>query len=88
MKVIPTPAERPDEEEEDHHDHQTFTQGGLYTEAELAAWDDLITFPMYKRTLLTEISLGSCINENKCSAGTDTNQYDFSNLITNPILLT
>ena len=57
-------------------------KGGLYTKAEISAWEDLLAFPAYHKALQLSISLGSCIHQDMCNPVTGQAAYDLGNMET------
>ena len=68
--------------------HHTATLGGgLYTESEMEAWKQVLSFPAYHRALTQELALGVCLQRGNCPEGTAIGgtRYDLQPLVANPV---
>ena len=73
--------------DQDHSSHGDHSHSGLYTEKEMRSWESLISLPVYQKALLSEISLGVCLNaDSLCtSSETDAQRYDLSRMFPSPM---
>ena len=60
--------------------HQDVSKMGLYTQTEMRAWEEIISFPTYQAALLTELSWGNCIHQKDCEPNEAVQQFDVSRL--------
>lgn len=51
--------------------HLQVSEGGLYTDEEQKAFEDLIAFPTYQEALLTGLTMGVCKDRGECFSSTD-----------------
>ena len=56
-------------------------RGGLYTQEEVRAWEELLAFPTYHSALLRSFSLGTCIAENLCDQVAGQPAYNLRNMM-------
>lgn len=69
---------------ENQSDLDDYTYGGLYTTDEINSWRDLIAFPTYHQATLKTVTLGTCLQDETCSAYSNAvthDKYDLSRLI-------
>ena len=69
------------QEEEDRTKHRDRSNSGFYTEKELMQWERMISLPTYQKALLSELSWGTCVNQEECGANAEVQQYDLTRLM-------
>ena len=63
---------------------EDYKNSGLYTTNELEEFQHLLTFPDYRKALLTEVTLGNCVANKQCSSistNSGITPYNFNQLI-------
>ena len=67
--------------------HEDLHAGGLYTQSERKAWQQLLSFPHFHQALLKSISWGSCVQKGVCQPeqmdNSGVRSYDLERLVPN-----
>ena len=83
LKTVATPLSFTDQHQS-YHQLTDFSGSGLYTDSEMEEWSHLINFPSYKQAIMTELSLGNCLQQGECDsqiANEGVTNYDIRSLI-------